>query len=152
MDHHLVENAPCIITKMTTEWAIREQWIDHESHTINYQHLSAEYGDEEVDVASCGQKSYSDQQRSKMKLKEYLQYLQQRPLGGTESDDDTKGDTEISAFTHSDDAMNQWLSDVDAYKLSAFDPSWTDSILYCKDWHIAQIGDFYTTPLLFSDD
>ena len=93
--HHLLQNTPCIITKVTTEWTIRKQWIDHKSNTIDYQYLSNQYGDTEVDVANCGKKSYSDQQRSKMKLKEYLQYLQ-----SAKTDDDSKRDKEDSRIPH----------------------------------------------------
>ena len=139
---HLLPNQPLIIKNVgfnngtDDNWCIYDKWIKKSDNgdSINYEYLSNQYGNKTIDVAYCGNKSYSDQKRESMKLKDYLKYLQ----------DDKKNHR----------LLKKWLNDIKKYKLSSFNPSWTDSILYCKDWHIVCELDeeYYQTPSHFVDD
>ena len=143
--NHLLKNEPCLIRNIVhgnnknDNWHIYDKWTNKKGD-ISYKYLRDKYGETIVDVADCGNKSYSDQQRSSMTLSNYLSYLQQQQH---------KQKT-------SNNPLNKWLDNIKEGKLSKFDLKHTANILYCKDWHIVRDlksdCPFYSTPHLFSDD
>ena len=144
--HHLIKNEPAIIKNVVysngtdKNWKIYDKWIKQEEKCVDYKFLENKYGDKVVNVAYCGDKSYSDQKRESMKLKNYLKYLQ---------NDINKNDDDENY-----QQLEKWLNNMKQYKLSSFDPLWTNSILYCKDWHIVRElkEEYYKTPSFFADD
>eukprot|EP01083_Nonionella_stella_P032996 90339_1 len=147
---HLLKNQPCIIKNIVhnnnhKQWLIYDKWLNHSpksgNTTINHKHLIHKYGVSKVDVAYCGNQSYSDQKRTSMSLSDYLKHLQ--------SDNEQKE----NKLNHD---LHTWIHNIKEYKLTTFDPQWTSNILYCKDWHIMcdsqTDSKLYETPLVFCDD
>eukprot|EP01084_Bolivina_argentea_P024206 45139_1 len=150
VQHHLLKNQPCIIknivhNKNNKNWYIYDKWLKHNDDNkceFNYEYMNNTYGNAKIDVAYCGNKSYSDQKRTSMQLKQYIEHIKQNK--------EQKDNTEHTQY------LNKWLHNIKQFKCSKFNPKWTSNILYCKDWHIVRDlktnVSIYETPFLFSDD
>ncbi|ETO01267.1 hypothetical protein RFI_36173, partial [Reticulomyxa filosa] len=149
--YHLIPNQPCIIQNIkikkkrniSNDWNITKDWLNPSTKTeslLNINYVKTKFGDATVTVANCGEKDYSDQKRTEMKLSEYMNYWESKQVN------------QKDIIPHIQKEVNneqmQWI----------FDPQYTNNLLYCKDWHIQlyckekSIDNLFVTPKLFQDD
>ena len=81
--NYLIPNRPCIIgASMTAMWPCRSNWVIHPSPSHpeispNWKYLVSVYGDQEVTVADCNTREFSDQQRRNMVLREAVHAIEE---------------------------------------------------------------------------
>jgi hypothetical protein len=73
---HLLPNKPCLVSnQLVSSWPCFEKWVSASSD-IDWQYLSRTYGSQEVVVADCSTRNFSDQKRDTMSLAEAVSRLQ----------------------------------------------------------------------------
>ena len=73
---HLLQNKPCLLSnRLVSHWPCFKNWVSA-SGDVNWQYLSHTYGHQEVTVADCATRSFSDQKRDTMSLSEAVSRLQ----------------------------------------------------------------------------
>ncbi|KAH9946099.1 Clavaminate synthase-like protein [Epithele typhae] len=75
LDNYLLPNIPVILgPALVQDWSAIRKW--RRDGTIDWDHLSAVYGDSEVTVANCSTRDFSDQQRELMLFRDVVSLWQ----------------------------------------------------------------------------
>ncbi|KAJ1910035.1 hypothetical protein H4219_006294 [Mycoemilia scoparia] len=89
-ENYLKLNKPVLIgLSATSEWRARKEWVvatkdkatGHINETPNYDALLELFGDHTVTVAHCNQKYFSDQERTDMKFKNFINKIKNKQEG-----------------------------------------------------------------------
>lgn len=73
-ERYMLTNFPCIIKNVSADWECTKNWI--RDGTINYEYLSNHYGNLEAPVADCDKTVFNSHTKIKMKVSDFMQYLQ----------------------------------------------------------------------------
>lgn len=71
--NYLIQNIPCIIKDVTTNWYSNKHWV--KNNGINFPYIQEKYGQVVVPIANCSEKYYNAQKKIDMTLSNYLTYF-----------------------------------------------------------------------------
>uniref|UniRef100_A0A6U5Z5M4 JmjC domain-containing protein n=1 Tax=Guillardia theta TaxID=55529 RepID=A0A6U5Z5M4_GUITH len=155
---YMFANKPVIISGITADWGSRG-WvrpcetcnrIDCNMSRPDLELLEKMFGEDDVSVAYCAEKYFSDQRREDMKLKDFLKEwkevasAQGCAASCSSEDQDSRGRSPADELGDLRQAHGQVCGGLQGLKLP-----------YCKDWHMARLhpgSNAYQLPSYFSED
>ncbi|CAK9273792.1 unnamed protein product [Sphagnum jensenii] len=121
-------NKPVLLTGLMDSWAACRDWVLLDGKP-NLSFIAEHFGSSLVQVADCARQEFTDQKRSEMTVKEFVEYWQAHH--------------QLSNKAHKEEDFDSSSSKM------------TQHLLYLKDWHfVKEYPDYvaYETPVFFEDD